>query len=63
MIGFVLDGHNTHKALLSTSIVFSKRSKKFKNGECDRLWNSMRPSGLTIRSLMSWAKDDSPKIQ
>lgn len=58
-VGWAL--HNTHKALLSTWIVFSKRSKKFKNGECDRLWNSMRPSGLTIRSLMSWAKDDSPK--
>lgn len=58
-VGWAL--HNTHKALLPTWIVFSKRSKKFKEGECERLWSGMRTSGLTIRSLMSWAKDDSPK--
>lgn len=58
-VGWAL--HNTHKALLSTWSVFSKRSKKFKEGECERLWYCMRPSGLTIRSLMSWAKDDNIK--
>lgn len=58
-VGWAL--HNTHKTLLSTWIVFSKRSKKFKEGECERYWNNMRNSGLTIRSLMSWAKEDSPK--
>ena len=58
-VGWAL--HNTHKALLNTWITFSKRSKKFKHGECEKEWEGMKDGGLTIRSLMAWAKEDSPK--
>jgi P4 family phage/plasmid primase-like protien len=59
-VGWAL--HNTHPTLLDTWIAFSKRSKKFKDGECEQLWQNMKKheAGLTIRSLMLWAKEDSP---
>jgi len=50
--------HNIDKSLLSTWIDFSKRSSKFKEGECEEKWYSMRDEGLTIRSLMYWAEED-----
>lgn len=44
---------------------FSKKSKKYKEGECEKLWKNIKtPSNgniLTIRSLAFWAKHDSPK--
>ena len=57
-VGWAL--HNVDKSLLDKWIEFSKKSKKFKNGECESLWKSMRDEGFTIRTLMMWAKDDSP---
>lgn len=57
-VGWAL--HNTHRCLIDTWILFSKRSKKFVEGECDKIWASMKDDGYTIRSLMLWAKEDSP---
>ena len=57
-VGWAL--HNTDKSLLDTWIDFSKRSKKYKEGECQHLWRGMRDSGYTDRSLMAWAGEDSP---
>ena len=41
---------------------FSKRSEKYKEGECDRLWDDMKlPRGgrcLKLGSLHMWAKED-----
>ena len=57
-LGWVL--HNIDDSLLSKWVEFSKKSKKFKNGECEKEWSKMRSGGLTIRSLCLWAKEDSP---
>jgi len=55
-VGWAL--HNTDKSLLDKWIEFSKRSKKFRSGECDSMWKSMRDQGYTIRTLKAWAKED-----
>lgn len=41
---------------------FSKKSAKFKNGECDRIWDYMRQDGacLGMGTLHLWAKNDNP---
>jgi P4 family phage/plasmid primase-like protien len=58
--------HNINDILLPTWVEFSKKcSKKFKEGECEKIWKTMKnpTSGnvLTIRSLAFWAKQDDPK--
>jgi len=58
--------HNIDNSLLSAWIEFSKKcGKKFKEGECEKMWKTMKnPSNgnvLTIRSLAFWAKQDDPK--
>jgi P4 family phage/plasmid primase-like protien len=58
-VGWAL--HNTHRCLIDTWVSFSKRSRKFIDGECEKLWASMKDDGYTIRSLMLWAKEDSPE--
>jgi len=50
--------HNIDYSLLNVWIEFSRRSPKFKDGECEQKWNLMRNEGLTIRSLMYWAEED-----
>jgi len=55
-VGWAL--HNTHRCLIDTWVAFSKRSKKFKEGECEKLWANMKDDGYTIRSIMLWAKED-----
>jgi phage/plasmid-associated DNA primase len=35
-------------------------SPKYKEGECERLWSTMREEGLHIGSLHMWAKQDNP---
>ena len=55
-IGWAL--HNIDNSLLSTWIEFSKKSPKFKEGDCENRWYTMRNEGLTIRSLMRWAEED-----
>merc|ERR1711871_629678 len=57
-VGWAL--HNTDLSLLPKWIEFSKKSSKYKKGECEKLWRSMHDKGLTYRSLRMWAKEDSP---
>jgi hypothetical protein len=62
-IGLAL--HNIDVSLLSAWIDFSKKSPKYKEGECEKIWKTMKnPSSgniLTIRSLAYWAKNDNPE--
>ena len=63
-VGLVL--HNIDLSLLAAWVEFSKKcDKKFKEGECEKMWRTMKnPSTgnlLTIRSLAFWAKQDDPK--
>lgn len=52
--------HNISDKLLDLWIEFSRLSSKYKDGECEKLWNSMKSSGLGIGSLHFWAKNDDP---
>ncbi len=58
-VGWAL--HNTHRSLIDTWIQFSRQSKKYQDGECEKLWSNMKDDGYTLRSLMLWAKEDSPE--
>jgi P4 family phage/plasmid primase-like protien len=55
--------HNIDPSLLDSWIDFSRKSPKFKDGECDEMWASMcnRDDGLGIGSLHRWAKMDNSK--
>ena len=57
-VGWAL--HNTSITLLDTWILFSKKSKKYEDGICEKLWDHMKDDGYTHRSLMLWASQDSP---
>lgn len=46
--------------LLDKWIEFSKKSQKYRDGECDKMWSYMRKSGLGIGTLHMWAKKDNP---
>lgn len=49
-------------SLYDSWIDFSKRSSKFDQSACDKLWEDADPDGnLTIASLHMWAQVDSPK--
>ena len=37
---------------------FSKHSKKYQAGQCEKIWNNMRDGGLGIGTLHMWAKED-----
>lgn len=59
-VGWAL--HNIDRSLLVDWIEFSQRCpNKFKEGECEEIWGGMRGEGLTIRSLVHWAKEDNPE--
>ncbi len=58
-VGWAL--HNTHRSLIDTWVQFSRQSKKFQEGECEKTWSNMKDDGYTLRSLMLWAKEDSPE--
>lgn len=49
---------NIDYRLLPKWIDFSKRSSKFEDGECEKLWNYMRDDGLGIGTLYMWARND-----
>ena len=49
-VGWAL--HNTDTSLLDSWILFSKKSKKYSDGECEKIWDNMKDDGYTIRSLM-----------
>lgn len=51
---------NIDHRLLDTWIAFSRKSPKFRDGECDRLWMYMRKSGLGPGTMHMWAKKDNP---
>ena len=58
-VGWVL--HNidpNSQELLDIWIDFSKQSTKFKDGECEKVWDSSKNEGLTIATLHYWAKID-----
>ena len=44
--------------LLEIWINFSKRSNRFFEGECEKLWNNMKSEVFTIATLHYWAKID-----
>jgi P4 family phage/plasmid primase-like protien len=58
-VGWAL--HNIDTSMLDSWIEFSQRSDKYKDGECETKWNTMKDKGLSIRSLIYWAKEDSPE--
>ena len=58
--------HNIDHSLILVWIEFSKKcGRKYKEGECEKIWNTMKNplngNVLTIRSLAYWAKQDDPK--
>ena len=57
-LGFCL--HNIDDSLIELWIDFSKKSKKYKEGECQKSWATFRDDGLTIKTLHRWAKEDNP---
>ena len=60
-VGWVLHNIDHSPSSLDVWIEFSKRSSKYKHGECDKLWWSMREDGLGMGSLCKWAKEDNPE--
>lgn len=54
---------NIDHRLIDKWVAFSKKSPKFKAGECERVWNFMRQDGacLGMGTLHLWAKHDDPE--
>lgn len=52
---------NIDHRLLESWIEFSKKSPKFKDGECEKIWNYMKEDGLGVGTLHMWAKQDNPE--
>ena len=54
---------NIDHRLLDKWAQFSRKSPKFSEGECERMWNYMRQDGacLGMGTLHLWAKSDSPE--
>lgn len=54
---------NIDHRLLEKWVEFSKKSSKFVEGECEKLWNYMRQEGACLRlgTLHMWAKNDNPE--
>ncbi len=48
--------------LLDLWIEFSKRSPKFADGECEKIWETMKDEGLGIGSIRYWAFLDNPEM-
>jgi P4 family phage/plasmid primase-like protien len=58
-IGFCL--YNIDTSLLNIWIDFSRQSAKFKEGECEKMWNvNFRNNDFTIASLYRWVREDNP---
>lgn len=52
---------NIDHRLLDAWENFSRRSSKYLEGECPRLWARMRLSNLSIGTLHMWARKDNPE--
>jgi P4 family phage/plasmid primase-like protien len=52
---------NIDYRLLDKWAEFSRRSDKYMEGECPRMWSFMRPGRLGIGTLHMWARNDSPE--
>lgn len=52
--------HNISKTFLELWDDFSRRSSKYKPGECERHWVRFRENGLGIGTLCMWAREDNP---
>lgn len=62
-VGWAL--HNlgpNNQDLLDAWIEFSKRSPKYRDGECETFWENMKDEGLGIGSIRYWARLDSPDL-
>lgn len=57
-LGLCLRG--TDHRLLEKWIDVSRKSPKFVEGECERLWSRMRSDGLSTGTLHMWARNDNP---
>ena len=55
-LGFCL--HNIDDSLLERWVKISSASKKFKVGECEKMWAKFRNIGYGIGSLIKWASAD-----
>jgi P4 family phage/plasmid primase-like protien len=53
--------HKIWHGLLPEYIKFSKLSKKYTPGECEKIWRTSNDSGYNIPSLIFWAKQDDPE--
>lgn len=61
-IGWALQ--NIWHGLLPDYISFSKKSSKFENGECEKVWKYAKEKGYgyALPSLIKWAKSDNPEL-
>lgn len=59
MLGWCL--RNIDHRLLPDWVAFSRKSDKYQDGECERLWNHMRETGLGMGTLHMWAREDAPE--
>lgn len=49
---------NIDHRLLETWIEFSRNSGKFKEGECEKIWDNMKEDTMGMGTLRWWAKND-----
>ena len=52
---------NIDYRLLTAWDAFSKKSKKYVEGQCEIMWNKMKIGGLGVGTLHMWAKSDNPE--
>lgn len=58
-VGWAL--YNIDVRLFDSFVEFSKMSKKYVDGCCNKVWDKSRGEGYTIASLHWWAKEDNPE--
>jgi P4 family phage/plasmid primase-like protien len=61
-VGWLLHNidHNSQE-LLDIWIEFSKKSSKFKEGECEKVWANSKNEGFSLGTLHFWARNDNPQ--
>jgi len=61
-VGWALQ--NIWHGFLPVYITFSKKSSKFENGECEKIWKYAKDKGYgyNLPSLIKWAKTDNPDL-